>query len=167
MFYLKRMGPLIEVLREQPAGWFDKPWRDVIADGLELAVKRCGGKTWGELHAVRPKSLLFGDVWPFSLIFRCGPAPLGGDTDTISQASVRPLQPIGETDNIAGMRMVVDVGAWSNSRFVLCGGQSGNPLSPHFDDLFELWRRGDGLPMAWTRDEIRLAARKTLMIRPP
>ena len=25
--------------------------------------------------------------------------------------------------------------------FVLPGGQSGNPLSPHYDDLFPLWRR--------------------------
>jgi penicillin amidase len=164
MYYLKRMGPLVELLREQPAGWFDKPWREIIADGLEMAVKRCAGKTWGELHLVRPKSLLLGDTWPFSLNFRCGPASLGGDTDTISQASVRPLQPIGETDNVAGMRMVVDIGAWSNSRFVLCGGQSGNPLSPHYDDLFELWKRGEGVPMAWTQDEVRQAARRTLTL---
>jgi penicillin amidase len=166
MFYLKRMGPLVEALREQPAGWFAKPWSEVIADGLEMAAKRCQGKTWGELHGVRPKSLLLGDVWPFKLIFSCGPTAVGGDTDTINQASVRPLQPIGETDNIAGMRMVVDVGAWSNSRFVLAGGQSGNPLSPHFDDLFELWKRGEGVPMAWTPDEVRAAARETLTLHP-
>jgi penicillin amidase len=167
MFYLKRMGPLVKVLREQPAGWFAKSWAEVIADSLEIAATRCQGRTWGELHFVRPKSLLFGDTWPFNLIFNCGPVRLGGDTDTISQASVRPLQPIGETDNIAGMRMTIDVGAWSNCRFVLCGGQSGNPLSPHFDDLFELWQRGEGVPMAWTKDEVHRMPGKTLTIHPP
>ena len=71
-----------------------------------------------------------------------------------------------ETDTIAGMRMVVDVGTWSASRFVLAGGQSGNPLSPHYTDLFELWRQGEGVPMAWTEEEVRIAATQTLVLSP-
>jgi penicillin amidase len=44
-------------------------------------------------------------------------------------------------------RMVVDVGDWSAGRFVLAGGHSGNPLSPHCDDLFESWQAGEGVPI--------------------
>ena len=62
--------------------------------------------------------------------------------------------------------MVVDVGAWSNSRFSLPGGQSGNPLSPHYDDLLPLWLRGDGVPIAWTEDEVRQATVQTLELAP-
>jgi penicillin amidase len=62
--------------------------------------------------------------------------------------------------------MAVDVGDWSKSRFVLAGGQSGNPLSPHHTDLFELWQRGDGVPMAWTVEEVRAAAKATLELVP-
>ena len=40
-------------------------------------------------------------------------------------------------------------------RFVLPGGQSGNPLSPHYDDLFELYRRGEGVPIAFTPQEMK------------
>jgi penicillin amidase len=36
-------------------------------------------------------------------------------------------------------RNVVDLSDFGNSRQVIPGGQSGNPLSPHFDDLFQLW----------------------------
>ena len=64
------------------------------------------------------------------------------------------------------LRAVIDVGAWHNSRFVLPGGQSGNPLSPHYDDLFELWRRGEGVPIAFTPQEMKAAAVTTLELRP-
>jgi penicillin amidase len=76
------------------------------------------------------------------------------------------MHPTLQTDNIAGMRMTVDVGNWSASRFVLCGGQSGNPLSPHYDDLFPLWQHGGGVPMAWTPEEVRESARQVLTIQP-
>ncbi len=110
--------------------------------------------------------MIFGDVWPFKHIFSIGPIPVGGDTDTINQAAVRVSHPIGETDNAAGMRMVVEVGNWPASRFVIAGGQSENPLSPHYGDLFEYWKRGDGVPMAWTPDEVGRATRQTLVLEP-
>jgi penicillin amidase len=164
LFYLRRMGPLSKLLREQPEGWFDRPWTEVMADALEVALARSSGRTWGEMHTLRPKSLLFGDIWPLSHVFSTGPIPVGGDTDTINQASIRQLNPIGETDNIPGMRMVVDVGNWSASRFVIAGGQSSNPLSPHYDDMFPLWQRGEGVPMPWTPDEVRASAREKLIL---
>ncbi|MEJ0064985.1 MAG: penicillin acylase family protein [Caulobacteraceae bacterium] len=38
--------------------------------------------------------------------------------------------------NGASFRMVVDVGDWDNSRIINSPGQSGDPASPHYDDLF-------------------------------
>jgi penicillin amidase len=166
LFYFKRVGHLSRLLREQPTGWFKRSWREEIADALAHSLDETTWRPWGELHPLRPKAMALGDIWPFKHIFSCGPIPIGGDTDTINQASVRPTNPIGETDNIAGMRMVVEVGNWSASRFVVAGGQSGNPLSPHYADLFEYWRRGEGVPMAWTPEEVRVAARQTLELHP-
>jgi len=37
--------------------------------------------------------------------------------------------------------MVVTVGFPENSTTVYPGGQSGNPLSPHYDDQLQLWLR--------------------------
>lgn len=48
----------------------------------------------------------------------------------------------------------------------LPGGQSGNLLSPHYDDLFALGQRGKGVPIAWTREEIRQAMVETLELIP-
>lgn len=99
-------------------------------------------------------------------VFNLGPVPCGGDADVINQAAVLPLAPLAPADNIASMRMVIDVGQWANSRWVLPGGQSGNPLSPHYADQFALWRRGEGVPIAFTADEMRAAAGATLELTP-
>lgn len=53
----------------------------------------------------------------------------------------------------AGLRVVYDLADLANSRFIIATGQSGNPLSHHYDDLLDAWRdnrgrlmgrRGDG-----------------------
>lgn len=41
-----------------------------------------------------------------------------------------------------GLRVVYDLGDLDNSRFVIATGQSGNPLSPHYDDMLADWRDG-------------------------
>ena len=40
----------------------------------------------------------------------------------------------------ASMRAIFDLANLDNSRFMLAGGQSGNPLSPHYRDLLPRWR---------------------------
>jgi penicillin amidase len=61
---------------------------------------------------------------------------------------------------------VIDLADPERSRYVLAGGQSGNPLSAHYADLFPLWQRGDGVPIAWSPDSVRAAAVETLVLRP-
>jgi penicillin amidase len=60
----------------------------------------------------------------------------------------------------------MDVGAWGNSRFILPGGQSGNPFSPHYADQFALWQRGEGVAIAWTAEEVKNATCTTLELAP-
>jgi penicillin amidase len=62
--------------------------------------------------------------------------------------------------------MVLDVGNWEESSFRLPGGQSGNPLSPHYDDMLPLWKRGAGVPIAWSPELVASAARETLGLMP-
>ena len=101
---------------------------------------------WGRL---RPLRLLhpFGHLRGAARIFSLGPVPLGGDANTVAQASVHPLDPLANPGAIPNTRAVIELGNLGASRFVLAGGQSGNPLSPHYGDLFELWRRGEGVPI--------------------
>jgi penicillin amidase len=66
----------------------------------------------------------------------------------------------------ASFRMVVDVGDWDNSRVVNTPGQSGNPQSPHYDDLAPLWARGDYMPLVYSRDAVDAAAALRISLTP-
>lgn len=172
----RRTGHLVRLVREQPAGWFSQPWPAVVAEALAAAVQRLE-----VLRGPRPAEWLWGGLRPLVMhhplskkpgpvgrflanVFNLGPVPYGGDADVINQAAVLPLFPLEPADNIASVRAVLDVGAWENSRFALPGGQSGNPLSPHYADLFPLWLRGDGVPIAYTPEEVRRATVETLVL---
>jgi len=107
---------------------------------------------------------LFGKHWLLSKVFNIEPVACGGDSNTISQAGVAPLNPLKPTHNMANLRAVFDTANWSNSRMVLAGGQSGNPLSPHFRDLFARWQNGDAVPLPYSREEVLKAAVSTLRL---
>jgi penicillin amidase len=106
------------------------------------------------------------DVWLVNRVYGRGPFPWGGDANTIGQAAADPADPTSNPLWIASLRMVVEVGDWEGARFVLPGGQSGNPLSPHYDDMLPLWLRGDGVPIAWSPEAVERATRSTLRLAP-
>jgi penicillin amidase len=118
---------------------------------------------WGD---VRPLRLMhpLGALKPLDRALNLGPVAVGGDTNTVAQAGVRPLDPLGAHGAIANHRMVIDLADVERSRFVVAGGQSGNPLSPHYDDLLELWVRGDGVPIPWRRDLVDVAVVDRLVL---
>ena len=58
----------------------------------------------------------------------------------------------------AGYRGVYDFADPDSSVFIVATGQSGHPLSRHYDDLGELWRRGEYIPMSLDPELARAAA---------
>ncbi len=58
----------------------------------------------------------------------------------------------------AGYRGVYDFADPESSVFIIPTGQSGHPLSRHYDDLGELWRRGEYIPMTLDPDLARAGA---------
>ena len=121
--------------------------------------------SWG---AVRPLRLLhpLGARKPLDRVFNLGPFPWGGDANTVAQASVDPTDPSANPGFIQSLRMVVDLGHLESSRWVLPGGQSGNPLSPHYDDQLPLWLAGEGIPIAFTEAEVEKTRTRSLSLSP-
>ena len=58
----------------------------------------------------------------------------------------------------AGYRGVYDFADPDSSVFIIATGQSGHPLSRHYDDLGALWRRGEYVPMSLDPQLARAAA---------
>ena len=172
-FFTRRTGHLSRLLRTQPDGWFDGSWDDEIIAAVgsaaakleELRGPDVADWGWGDVRPLTFKHPV-GEKKPMDKVFNLGPFPWGGDANTISQAAVSFLDPTANSPFVASMRMAVDVGKWDNNRFVLPGGQSGNPMSPHYDDQLDLYREGGAISIAWSSNVMAAAVVDTLEIRP-
>lgn len=172
-FSARRVGHLVSLLRESPEGWFPRRWDEEVADVLRRVVRHLRGRFgddpagWGWGRA-RPLTLRHpvGGVKPLDRVFNLGPVPFGGDYNTICLAAVDLIEPATTPALVPSARAVIDVGGWDESRFVLPAGQSGNPLSPHYDDQFPLWRRGDGIPIPFSKAAVEAATVHTLRLVP-
>jgi penicillin amidase len=173
IFHSGAAAQVIERYLARPDGWFADGWDAVAADALASAIRRLRtdhgadptGWAWGRLrtltlrHPVGSQALLAG-------AFNIGPVPMGGDGTTPMQAASGPLNPFDNPGYLANTRIVIDLADPERSRFVLAGGQSGNPLSMHYCDLFAVWQRGEGVPMAWHPDAVAAATVHTLVVEP-
>jgi penicillin amidase len=121
--------------------------------------------TWGKLHHA-------------TFVPAVGPL---ADPATLAQMSVGPLEAAGAATSpmaqtyrmgdfavIAGasVRMDLDVGDWDNSMVINTPGQSGDPFSPHYRDLFPLWNAGEFVPLLYSREAVDRAARLVINLSP-
>lgn len=168
-----RISSLVRLLREQPLGWLALPWLEEMAAALALAThtlrERYGPSherwAWGRIRPLTLRHVL-GTQRVLGRLFNAGPVTVGGDTTTVSSMGTRLANPTGNPAVLANLRMVLDVGNWEDNRFVLAGGQSGNPLSPHYADMLDMWRRGEGVTIAWSREMVVQVAQTTLRLLP-
>lgn len=120
---------------------------------------------WGKLHYSEPPHVLAGAVDAATRAkLQPPPIPAGGGPYTPMQSNYR-----GGSLRLthgASFRMVVDVGAWDNSRAINYPGQSGNPDDPHYRDLVGMWSRGEYFPLLYTRAAVEAAAEKRIVLRP-
>ena len=60
----------------------------------------------------------------------------------------------------------MDVGAWDNSVAINTPGQSGDPFSVHYRDLFPLWATGAYIPLDFSRAAIDRDAELVVTLSP-
>jgi penicillin G amidase len=167
LFSDRFVGPTVSrLLRDRP--------RDRMKLALETILRQLKtqhGPTpewwqWGDLRQLHVTHPILGKHWLLGPIFNLPPVPVGGDANTVNQAGVRALSPFEPTHNFANLRMVFDLADWGATTVDLAGGQSGNPYSDHFEDLFQLRQRDGAAKLAWTTEEVLKATRDTLRLVP-
>jgi penicillin amidase len=120
---------------------------------------------WGKVHQVE-FTHLFGRGRFLRAMFNRGQYPIGGDEQTVWMTASDLQMPFGLVRTSATYRQVLDVGDWDRSTAVLSTGQSGQPSSPHYADMIDLWREGEQHPMLWTRPAVDAEAAATLWLQP-
>ncbi len=102
---------------------------------------------WGDAHEATHDHPVLGDVGWFSWLVNIRQSTSGGDNTLLrGKTAGSGPQPFLNTHG-ATYRGVYDFADPDSSVFVISTGQSGHPLSRHYDDLGELWRRGEYIPM--------------------
>ena len=94
---------------------------------------------------------------------RVGPVPIGGSGSTPMAMGTGPDFRVVSG---ASVRVVMDVGAWDNSMAINTPGQSGDPASPHYRDLFARWATGNYVPFVWSRPRVLQEAERIINVTP-
>jgi len=121
---------------------------------------------WGDAHQATQDHPVLGGV-PFVKWFVNIRQSTSGGDNTLQRGRIRGTGP-NPYENVhgAGYRGVYDFADPDSSVFIISTGQSGHPLSRHYDDLGELWRRGEYVPMSLDPDLARAAAVGITMLNP-
>jgi penicillin amidase len=116
---------------------------------------------WGALHVADFKPAL--PIAGRDTERRVGPLPIGGSGSTpMAMGSA----PDFHVQSGASVRVVLDVGAWDNSMAINTPGQSGDPASPHYRDLFPRWATGQYVPFVWSRPRVLQEAERIIAVKP-
>ncbi|NNE71943.1 MAG: penicillin acylase family protein, partial [Rhodothermales bacterium] len=129
-----------------------------LAAAMEEAKDRMGDdpEAWryGDFKHADIDHALLSTVTPESAErLDCCDLPRGGNSYTLNNTSGGDNQRAGAT-----FRIIVDTGDWDASVGMNAPGQSGDPDSPFYDNLFEHWARDQFFPVYFSRELVEAAA---------
>jgi penicillin amidase len=120
---------------------------------------------WGDIHRVRFAGQL-AMIPDLAELFTGGEGPVGGDEQTVHQGLFEPDSGSYNAVVIPSWRQIIDLSDFDASVGTHTVGQSGNPASPHYRDLFPLWIGGEHHPLPFTRAAVEAHAEGTLTLVP-
>ena len=147
---------------------------DIARDALDEALLRLTETygpnieswRWGDAHQATHDHPVLGEVPFLKWFVNIRQSTSGGD-DTLMRGKTQGTGPNPYLNvHGAGYRGVYDFADPDSSVFVIATGESGHPLSQHYDDLGELWRRGEYIPMSLDPNLARAAAVGIMVLTP-
>ncbi|PIE15528.1 MAG: penicillin acylase family protein [Rhodobacterales bacterium] len=121
---------------------------------------------WGDAHQAIQDHPVLGNLAVLKWFVNIRQPTSGGD-NTLQRglSSGREPAPFQNVHG-AGFRAVYDFADPDSSVFIISTGQSGHPLSRFYDNLGELWRRGEYIPMSLDPALARAAAAGVVVLEP-
>jgi penicillin amidase len=139
-----------------------------LHEGVIDLTRKLGGEMtrwrWDTVHpAVFPHQGL--DSVAALRPFLSRSVPNGGDWSTVNVGPVAADTPF-EQHSVPGYREIIDLSPANDSRFIDAVGESGHPLSKHYDDFLADWRAVTHRKMRMDRAEIERGAIGKLTLTP-
>lgn len=121
---------------------------------------------WGDAHQATHDHQVLGEVPLLRYFVNIRQSTSGGD-HTLLRGRTKGTGP-DPFQNVhgAGYRGVYDFADPDSSVFIVSTGQSGHFLSRHYDDMAQLWRRGEYIPMSLDPELARAAAVGITVLEP-
>ena len=133
-----------------------------VADLTQRAGADMNGWTWGRFHQANlqhPMSSALNAEQRKR--FEVGPWPRGGDGNTVGASGGWENQTSG-----ASFRYIVEANDWDASVGANTPGQSGDVDSPHYRDLFELWKNDRYFPVKYSRPAVEGVTELKIVMTP-
>jgi penicillin amidase len=141
-------GPLWQLVSGRPLHLLDpryKSWDELLLAAVDAVVAlnaeqgpRLADRTWGERNTMDIEHPLSEALPIVGRRLSMPPRQLPGDDD---------MPRVQHPDYGATLRMVVSPGREAEGIFQMPGGESGNPLSTHYGDLYDSWAAGAAAPL--------------------
>jgi penicillin amidase len=121
---------------------------DALAELVDTYGSEITALRWGEAHQATHDHPVLGDIPIVKWFVNIRQSTSGGD-HTLQRGKTIGTGPNPYLNVHAGAyRGVYDFADPDSSVFIISTGQSGHPLSRHYDSLSKLWRRGEYVPMS-------------------
>lgn len=167
----QKMTPWIQsppefVFGENPAATRDMDMIEALENAVNILTEQFGDNmndwAYGNIHfaeIIHPLSHLLSEDMQQKVNIK--PLARGGASNTLNVNSGNSRQRSG-----ASFRMIVDTADWDSTVGTNSPGQSANPASSHYSDLFEGWNKGEYFPMYFSKDKISSNAGTIIILKP-
>jgi penicillin amidase len=169
---------LANTLATDDSPWCHSAWKapkqtcdDVVARALSKGVEDLRRRMGDDMTRWRWDTVHLA-VFPHALDSVAALRPIlsrsigiGGDWSTVNVSVTAADHPY-EAHTVPGYREIIDLSPANDSRFLDAVGESGHPLSPHYDDFLKDWRAVTHRKMRMDRAEIDRGALGHLRLAP-
>jgi len=163
-------GIWCDVIQSAPVETCTDIARQALDDALIWITENHGtaieAVRWGDAHVAKHDHAVLGQTPILNWVVNIRQSTSGGD-NTLQRGKTSGVGPTPfQNVHAAGYRGVYDFADPDSSVFVTATGQSGHPLSRYYDNLGELWRRGEYIPMSLDPALARAAAVGVTVLTP-
>jgi penicillin amidase len=121
---------------------------DALIELEEAHGVRMEGWRWGDAHQALHRHQTLGSLPVLRAFANIRQSTPGGDHTLLrGQTTAAGPEPYLNV-HAAGFRAVYDFSDPDSSLYIVATGESGHPLSRHYDDLAAIWRRSEYIPMS-------------------
>ena len=127
--------------------------------GIDVAGWQYGQIKWKHILVKHPLSAMADASMQKTL--NAGPVARGGNENTVNSTSGNLNQTHG-----ASFRVIIDCADWDLMTATNAPGQSGDPVSNHYKDLFKLWGKNQYFPLYFSKNKIQAVLEKQTFLMP-